>query len=75
MAGRPKQSLDPRKSRTRSAAGSKPLTGLVAVVAGAKLAARYKPLRQIKRRVGRVATKHQLMSVIAKAVRVDHDRA
>ena len=35
MAGRPKQSPDAARSRTRPVAGRKPLTGLVAVVAGA----------------------------------------
>src|SRR5438874_5222324 len=35
MAGRPKQSPDAPRSRTRPVAGRKPLTGLVAVVAGA----------------------------------------
>src|SRR5580698_9997349 len=35
MAGRPKQSPDAARSRARPVAGRKPLTGLVAVVAGA----------------------------------------
>src|SRR5881227_2103961 len=35
MSGRPKQSPDAARSRTRPVAGRKPLTGLVAVVAGA----------------------------------------
>src|SRR5215472_14944568 len=35
MAGRPKQSPDAARSRTHPVAGRKPLTGLVAVVAGA----------------------------------------
>ena len=35
MAGRPKQSADAARSRTRPVAGRKPLTGLGAVVAGA----------------------------------------
>src|SRR2546429_5713983 len=35
MAGRPKQSPDAARSRTRPVAGRKPLTGHVAVVAGA----------------------------------------
>jgi NAD(P)-dependent dehydrogenase (short-subunit alcohol dehydrogenase family) len=35
MAGRPKQSPDAGRSPTRPVAGRKPLTGLVAVVAGA----------------------------------------
>jgi NAD(P)-dependent dehydrogenase (short-subunit alcohol dehydrogenase family) len=35
MAGRPKQSPDAARSPTRPVAGRKPLTGLVAVVAGA----------------------------------------
>src|SRR5437660_12612866 len=35
MAGRPKQSPDAARSRTRPVAGRKQLTGLVAVVAGA----------------------------------------
>src|SRR5947199_1151504 len=35
MAGRPKQSPDAARSRTRPVAGRKPLTGQIAVVAGA----------------------------------------